>query len=249
MSVRGVYHFWSHILGRPKYRVGFSEDVARETEIANFGVTFRIQQDVLWFQVPIGDASLVEVLERANDAAHVKHRCRARSEDVGLVAYDRVEHATVGQLHEHVHVLIVLVRPVKLHNEGVFDHRKDVALATELFCHAGFHDVALRHPFQCIIMAFMAHEEHRAEGPLAEQADPLKLFQRDGDNTVSRSENPRVFRRTAIELFSDTLEQLFVKHQALQALRSSLDKRGAGRSEIGGAAYFLSHAATLLRRL
>jgi len=87
-----------------------------------FNETLAVQQQVLWLQIPVHDVDAVQVVQRLDHAR--RHKTRGVVVETPAVPKQRPHLAAQTRLHQHVHVLIVLVRPVKsAHRENRHEHK------------------------------------------------------------------------------------------------------------------------------
>mmetsp|Transcript_52124 Transcript_52124/g.149421 ORF Transcript_52124/g.149421 Transcript_52124/m.149421 type:complete len:240 (+) Transcript_52124:202-921(+) len=96
------------------------------THVHKLGVAFKIQQHILWLEIPVHDAARVEVLQSACNGCAVE-LCLRLCQVSNLS--DRVEQVSATkELGQEIHVLAVLESLDELHDARVVALRVDVAL-------------------------------------------------------------------------------------------------------------------------
>ncbi len=128
VPVRAVRLLGRHVGGRPDRLAAPGHDRAvvelREPEVDDVGVAVRSDEDVVGLEVPVKDALLVRVLDRAR---HVAHDLEAL-EEAGAVLLER---AALDELHGEVEPSLRGARVVDGGDVRVAELREGLALARE----------------------------------------------------------------------------------------------------------------------
>mmetsp|Transcript_67031 Transcript_67031/g.218229 ORF Transcript_67031/g.218229 Transcript_67031/m.218229 type:complete len:206 (-) Transcript_67031:1697-2314(-) len=155
VGMRRIDHLRGHVLRRAKQSGCLVDNKLGEAHVAQLRVALDVQQNILGFQVSVGDVPLVEVPQGYGNGGGVEHdRGKRQHHASGLgVGEQLVQMATAAQLQEHVNILLVLVGPEQLDNEVAVDQRQDVTFQAHLPGRLGQYDIALRQPLERVLTA------------------------------------------------------------------------------------------------
>ena len=117
----GQDNFRREVFRRATKSVRLVHDNLSESQIDEDAIPKGVNQNVLGFQIAVGDVPVVKVGQRLEDAGGVETRVRVGDAVARLGVNDREELTPLYQLEEHVEVLIVLEGGYQGNDERVVD--------------------------------------------------------------------------------------------------------------------------------
>mmetsp|Transcript_18147 Transcript_18147/g.51802 ORF Transcript_18147/g.51802 Transcript_18147/m.51802 type:complete len:406 (-) Transcript_18147:1496-2713(-) len=215
---------WREVLRRADEGVG-AHGLLAAAHVHQLGVPFEVEEHVLRLQIPVHDASSMQVLERQSDGGAVELRLR-----FGQVAdlADGVEQvASAEELGQEVHILAVLEGFDELHDARVVALSVDVALDHDGLLLPLLHHLLLADTLQGVQPLFVllvVAELHHAEGSATN--DGLQAQVPHGDVQVLHL---HAVQELLAETADDVSEYLLVQTEACARLIGA----ASGRALLG----------------
>mmetsp|Transcript_20661 Transcript_20661/g.45311 ORF Transcript_20661/g.45311 Transcript_20661/m.45311 type:complete len:231 (+) Transcript_20661:1161-1853(+) len=183
MFVGKIQDLRGHICRSSKHCVAFVDDEARETHIADLRPAILIEENVPWFDVSVGNVTIVHVLQAQRDAADVEANVCSRK-SLRVPIHHGLQRAAEHCLHEHVDIAPILVTAVEADDEVAAHEGKQVPLVADLTLKSHLADEALGGAFQGIAIFYtiprrreagvLLQQRHLGKVPAAQYADRHK---------------------------------------------------------------------------
>jgi len=177
----GQDNFRREVFRRATKSVGLVHDDLSESQINEDAIPKGVNQNVLGFQIAVGDVPVVKVGQRLEDAGGVETRVRVGDAVARLGVNDREELTPLHQIEEHVEVLIVLKGGYQSNDERVIDGRHYVLLPDHPLHLVMSNDLPLIQHFERVRLAglLVTREPHLTERAHSQYAEFHEVFKID----------------------------------------------------------------------